>query len=528
MIAQTHRPIVLTRARRLATVLFLMRRRMRLIAHGSVVTTVGVLALAAHAGGQQGRVPPPAKESVNACLPQTGSRSWCGDGDHPLSAKLAGPSDVAVAPDGDLLVADTMNNVIRRVGRKTIVSIGGTGERGRSLAALKASQAGFAAPEGVAVADDGSVLVADTGNDAVRSISVTGVVTTLLSAGGPRRLALDAPRDVVALADGGFLVADSGNDRVLRVTDEDITVVAGTGEPGFAGDGGPAQAAQLHGPAQIALDVDGSIYIADTGNDAVRHVLSSGTIETVTRAIADPVGVSPVPGGELLVSSAAGVHAVAGDGTATRIAGGAGAGYNANGGSALGTLLDGVAQIAPRGDGAILLAERSSDRIRALDAARTSIATVAGSGKPVKPPKLTIPRRPFPASLRLRKPAAGAALVARSAQSANCDGYKPGFATFNLVPATSSTLTRKARRKLRFSFKTSKRANVLVELYRNGKRVVRKRRNGVPVDPKAKSRRISVTFQKGRRIRGDYVIRLWGVSVGNGVERCDSRRVSLR
>jgi hypothetical protein len=505
-----------------------MRRRIRLLAQGSVVTAVAVLALATHAGGQQGRVPPPAKESVNACLPQTGSRSWCGDGDAATSAKLAGPSDVAVAPDGDLLIADTVNNVIRRVGRESIVSIGGTGERGRSLAALKSSQAGFAAPEGVAAAADGSVLVADTGNDAVRSISVGGVVTTLLSAEGPRRVALDAPRDVVALADGGFLVADSGNDRVLRVTDEDVTVVAGTGEPGFTGDGGPAQAAQLRGPAQITVAGDGSVFIADAGNDAVRRVDPSGTIVTMTRAVADPVGVYAEPSGRVLVSSATGVHAIAADGSAARLAGGANDGYNANGGKALDVLLDGVAQIAPRGDGGLLLAERDSDRIRLLDATRTVIATVAGSGKPVKPLKLTIPRRPFPSSLRLKKPAAAAALVARGAQSSNCDGYKPGFATFNLVPATSSTLTRKARRKLRFSFRTSKRANVLVELYRNGKRVVRTRRNGVPVDPKAKSRRISVTFQKGKKIKGDYVIRLWGVSVGNGVERCDSRRVSLR
>lgn len=91
-----------------------------------------------HAGGQQGRVPPPAKESVNACLPLTGSRSWCGDGDPARSAKLAGRSDVAVAPDGDVVVAGTVNNVIRRAGRESIVSIGGTGKRGRSLSALKA------------------------------------------------------------------------------------------------------------------------------------------------------------------------------------------------------------------------------------------------------------------------------------------------------------------------------------------------------------------------------------------------------
>ena len=497
-----------------------------MIAEGSV-TAVCAIAFAAQAGGQMSEAPPAAKPSINECLPETGSRSWCGDDGPALSAKLAGPSDVTTARNGDLVIADTLNNVIRRVRPKSIVSIGGTGERKQETSAQGAAKVGFAAPEGVATAPDGAILVADTGNNAVRSISLKGIVTTLVSAEGPVRVALNAPRDLVVVGDGSYYISDSGSNRVLLVTKESVQVVAGTAVAGYTGDGGPASTAQLRRPTQIALAPDGSVYIADTGNDAVRRVLPSGMIETVTRALRRPTGVYAQPSGKLLVSNGVGVHLVAPDGTVTQVAGGSVPGYDRDSGSALGLRLDTIVQIAPRPDGSLALAERGSDRIRTLDATVASIATAAGSGKPIKLLQQTIPPRPFPASLRAARPLRDP-FVALSAQASKCSSYDARFATFNLAPATTTKLQRKARRLMRFSFKTSRKANVRIELYRKGSRVVSNVRKRVPVMPKSKSRRISVRFKKGRKVKGEYVIRLWGVSVGNGVRRCDSRRARIK
>lgn len=503
-----------------------MRCRIRLIAQCSVAITVGAMALAVHAGGQDRVVPPPAKESVNVCLPETGSRSWCGDGGPALSAKLAGPSDVAVAKDGSLIIADTLNNVIRRVRSDSIVSIAGTGEREQSSGTQAAARTEFAAPEAVATAMNGDILVADTGNDALRSISVDGVVRTLVSASVGTEVALEAPRDVVVLPDNAVLISDSGHHRVLRIKAGVPEIVAGSSKEGYSGDGGPATEAQLRRPTQIATTVDGTLFIADTGNSAVRRVLPSGVIETVTRAVARPIGVHALPSGEVIVTNEAGVHLLASDGTTRRLAGGVASGYNGDGGRASEVLLDDVAQIAPGADGRLMIAERGNDRVRVLDIAGGVITTAAGSGRPLEISKPDIPPRPPPAALR-RLRAARAAVVAQSAQASGCNDYDARFATFNLVPATSEMLKRKPRKRIRFSFKTSRRANVVIQLYKSGKLAATNTRKRVPVMPRRRARRISVKRKQGQ-IRGKYVVWLWGEDAGSGVLRCDSRRVRVK
>jgi hypothetical protein len=350
----------------------------------------GIAGIALALGGGLSPVapPPPVAPSPNVCLPGTGSLGWCGDGGPATRAKLARPGDVAVAPDGAVIVADTQNQVIRRVDPSgVIVTIAGNGARGAARARVSARRATFRYPRGVAVDGDGSVLVADSGNDALRRIDGSGGVTTI--AAGLRRVA-----DVVVAAPGEYLVAVAGDNRVLRVAaDGTKSPVAGTGRRGFGGDGGPADRARLDRPTALAVSMEG-LLIADTGNGAVRLVRPDGSIATVagrppaappgptqaTRvALGRPLGVAATPDGGFVVGAATLLWQVGPDGVAHVLAGTARPGFNTDAGTALATRLE-PTQLALAGDGAIVLADTRNDRIRRVAVGR--VATLAGSGRP--------------------------------------------------------------------------------------------------------------------------------------------------
>jgi hypothetical protein len=138
---------------------------------------------------------------------------------------------------------------------------------------------------------DGSVLVADTRNHRVRRIWPSGIVATVAGTGVPgfsgdggaaTAAALSFPSDVEPTADGGFLIADLGNRRVRKVSAAGaIATVAGNGSSGAGGNGGPATSASLDEPAALAVTPDGGFLIADAGSDRVRAVSPGGTISTV-------------------------------------------------------------------------------------------------------------------------------------------------------------------------------------------------------------------------------------------------------
>jgi NHL repeat len=298
------------------------------------------------------------------------------------------PGDVAVTPDGALVVADTQNQVIRRIDTAGVITtIAGTGARGRAPGSVSARRATFRYPRGVAVDGDGSVLVADSGNDALRRIDGSGWVTTI--AAGLRGVA-----DVVVAAPGEYLVAAAGEDRVVRVSaDGTKTPLAGSGRRGFSGDGGPADRARLDAPSALAVSADG-LLIADTGNGVVRLVAPDNRISTVagrppaaapgptqaTRvALGRPLGVTATPDGGFVVGASAVLWQVAPGGVAHVLAGTARPGFNTDSGTALSTRLE-PTQLALAGDGAIVLADTRNDRVRRVALGR--VETLAGSGRP--------------------------------------------------------------------------------------------------------------------------------------------------
>jgi len=201
-----------------------------------------------------------------------GRDGFSGDGGPAVDAEIGAPRGIATLPDGTLLIADSDNNRIRRVTPDgTIETVAGDGSTGV-----------FHLPFSVAPAPGGALLVADTANSRVRLVAPDGTITTVAGDGtagdsGDGKAAtaaeLNHPHAVLPLPGGGFLVADTENHRVREVwPDGTITTIAGTGTAGFSGDDGPATAAQLDEPKALALLADGSILVADSSNDRLRIV----------------------------------------------------------------------------------------------------------------------------------------------------------------------------------------------------------------------------------------------------------------
>ena len=207
----------------------------------------------------------------------TGEAGYSGDGGLATAARLFLAHGVAQLPDGSLLVADAGNNRIRRIADGIITTVAGTGGRGFSGDGGPAVAATIDNPRGVAVLPGGGFLIPDTDNHRVRRVDVNGTITTVAGMGTPGfsgdgGAAVDAqlrrPFGVAPTADGGFLIVDVGNQRIRRVSREGvITTVAGTGVNGFSGDAGPATAAELDSPHNVAVLPDGGFLIADTFNN---------------------------------------------------------------------------------------------------------------------------------------------------------------------------------------------------------------------------------------------------------------------
>ena len=217
---------------------------------------------------------------------------FAGDGGPATKAVLYSPSDVTVDSVGNVYIADTENHRIRRVAPDGIISTFAGRWNEFSGDGGPATEAGLDTPSGIAVDRSGNVFIADTGNNRIRRITPDGIITTLSGGerqglsgdGGPAtEAALNGPEGVTVDAVGNVYIADKDNHRIRRVgTDGIITTFAGTGtKRGFSGDGGPATDAHLASPAGVAMDADGNLYIADAGNLRIRRVAPDGIITTV-------------------------------------------------------------------------------------------------------------------------------------------------------------------------------------------------------------------------------------------------------
>lgn len=215
-----------------------------------------------------------------------------GDGEAATRASLRFPKGVVADGVGNFYIADTENHRIRKVSASGVIStVAGNGEAGFSGDGGAATSARVSNPIGVAIDSAGNLYIADELNHRVRKVSTSGVISTVAGNGssgfsGDGQPAISAslfyPRGVALDLAGNLYIADSLNDRIRKVnTSGVISTVAGNGFPLFNGDGQPATSASLDGPQSVALDRTGNLYIADSRNKRIRMVNSSGLISTV-------------------------------------------------------------------------------------------------------------------------------------------------------------------------------------------------------------------------------------------------------
>lgn len=233
-----------------------------------------------------------------------------------------------------------------------ITSVAGRGYWGFGGDGGPATAAQLNYPTGVATDRNGNVYFSDAENFVVRKISPAGIITTFAGYpfsfgysgdGGPATLAqLNSPWGLATDGSGNLYIADYGNNRVRRVSPAGIiTTVAGSGVAGYAGDGGPATAAQLNEPSGLATDLHGNLYISEEGNNVVRKVSAAGIIST--------------------------------------FAGNGGRGFGGDGGPAVLAVLWAPIAVATDGADNVYVSDLANNRVRKIDTAGI-ITTIAGGG----------------------------------------------------------------------------------------------------------------------------------------------------
>jgi sugar lactone lactonase YvrE len=224
-----------------------------------------------------------------------GQRAYAGDGGRATAGSLNMPHEIAFDARGHLYIAERDNHVVRKVDGATgvISTLAGTGVAGFSGDGGAASQAQLRQPHSIALERDRRLLVCDVGNHRIRAVDLsTGTIETIGGTG--ERLPtpdgaplsgtpLTGPRTMVVDRDGSIYLALREGNAIYRIDPAKRTVrhLAGTGEQGYSGDGGPAKLARLAGPKGLALSAR-ILYLADTENHAIRSIdLDRGTIATV-------------------------------------------------------------------------------------------------------------------------------------------------------------------------------------------------------------------------------------------------------
>ena len=317
-----------------------------------------------------------------------------GDGGPATSAGMSGPISVAVNSSGAVYFADLLNNRVRYVSQGLINEVAGAdhaqGDGGKATAAY------LYFPQGVAEDSAGNLYIADTNNNEIRKVALDGTISTFGTTGAPQAVAVDS---------SGNVFVSSGNRIVKLDSKGNGTVVAGSNTAGFSGDGGPASAALLNNPEGLALDSAGNLYIADTYNNRIREISagsintvagSGGTCGSpcslggftgdggpaTSATLSVPYGVAVDSAGNILIADSNNdVIRKVTKGTINTVAGtGTKRGYSGDGGLATAALLDVPLGVAADASGNIFIADSENNVVRVVGGFGY-INTIAGNNK---------------------------------------------------------------------------------------------------------------------------------------------------
>ncbi len=333
--------------------------------------------------------------------------SFPGNGKLAVDAPLGALLGVAVDLRGNQYIADNENHTVMKVSRDGILTVlAGNGLPGFTGDGGPATSASLSGPSGVAVDPNGVVYIAEIGNRRVRRVGTDGIITTIAGNGeasssgdgGPAARASLGGRPFALALDsvGNLYIGDPDAHRIRKVTPTGlITTVAGTGQPGFSGDGSAAIFAELSSPIGVGVDANGSLYIADGGNFRVRKVTSNGIITTIaggglsstegvpaTSAAMVPFGLTVDPEGNVYIADIQNfrVRRVGTDGLIRTVAGNGQQGFSGDGGLAIGASISFPVAAALDDSGILYFTDRATFRLRRVSTTGL-ITTVAGNGQ---------------------------------------------------------------------------------------------------------------------------------------------------
>ncbi|MCB9642807.1 MAG: hypothetical protein H6728_06985 [Myxococcales bacterium] len=313
-----------------------------------------------------------------------------------LESRFHQPSQVVSDGSGNLYLADTANNVIRKIDPQgNVTTFAGTGVP--SLKDGSVLQSSFNQPEDLAFDTSGNLYIADTGNHAIRKIDPQGKVSTIAGNGtsgyqdGASGQALFfAPRGIAVADDGSVYVADTGNHVIRKIDTQGVGTIAGDGTSGFKDDTG--KAAQFYEPTDIIFNRSGDLFVADSQNHRIRKIDAQGVVSTYAGSgTADfldgtsqqarfkaPRGLLFDGGGNLYVADAFNhrVRKIDNSGNVTTIAGTGDAGFKDD--TALNAQLYRPSGLSLNAQGELLIIDTENKRIRKLGLNTGTVTTLTG------------------------------------------------------------------------------------------------------------------------------------------------------
>ncbi|MBV8729572.1 MAG: hypothetical protein JO336_07165, partial [Acidobacteriia bacterium] len=317
----------------------------------------------------------------------------------PTRGELHNPQDVGTGPNGGIYIVDTGNSYIRLVVNGAISAIAGSGAVGfagdggaaNAVTTTGGGGVGLYDPEAIAFDSAGNYYLADAGNSRIRKIDTKSIIHTFAGSGaigfgGDGSPAVAAvfnfPTGIAIDSQGNMYIADSGNARIRKISSSGtVSTIAGNGTVSYSGDGGPATAAQLNGPQGVATDRKGNLFIADSQNAVVRIANAAGISSVGGGSFQLPRGIATDQGGNAYVadSLANRVWRVGTDGSVTAFAGSGTRGYAGDGGAGPSSQLNAPTAVAVDSSGNVYIDDFGNNRIREV-AANGTINTVAGNG----------------------------------------------------------------------------------------------------------------------------------------------------